>query len=73
MLDRMDTYDWAIEELALSGTVGLGPCHPSTVYRWARTINKRLEAGKYDWRVKPDVKNRAVIVDPDVHIRHIKN
>lgn len=48
----MDGYQYAIEELALDGAVSLGRCSPSTVYRWAREINQRLEQEHYSWRVK---------------------
>lgn len=58
----MDNFDYAIAELSLSGTIGLGRCSESTVYRWAREINARLEAEKYDWRVKADAKNRSIYV-----------
>lgn len=51
----------AIQEIALSGGVGLGRCSTSTVYRWARTINAILEREKYDWRVKPDIPNRGLL------------
>ena len=44
----MDQYQMAIQEIALSGGVGLGRCSTSTVYRWARTINAILEREKYD-------------------------
>lgn len=56
----MDNYQFAIEELSLSGAVGLGQCSVSTVYRWASEINRRLTFGKYPWRVKADVKNRII-------------
>lgn len=56
----MNRYQTAIEELALDGTIGLGQCSKSTVYRWAKKINQILETQKYDWRVKPDYKNRSL-------------
>lgn len=56
----MDNYDFAIEELHLSGTVGLGRCSASTVYRWAHIINDRLKTQHIEWRVKPDIKGRAL-------------
>lgn len=56
----LDSYDWAIQELSLSGSIGLGPCHSSTLTRWARVINQRLEAQKANWRVKTDHKTNAL-------------
>ncbi len=58
----MDTVQYMIEELCLSGTVGVGARSKSTVYRYVRRINERLTAEKYDWRVKADVKNMAIDV-----------
>ena len=60
----MTPYHWAIEELALAPerSISLGNCSPSTVYRWARRINEILEFGKYDWRVRPCVKERSLYV-----------
>lgn len=58
----LDSYDWAIQELSLSGSVGLGPCHPSTLTRWARIINQRLTAQKANWRVKTDHKTNTLNV-----------
>lgn len=58
----MSNYQLAIEELALSGSIGLGKCSVRTVYRWAKKINEILEAGNYDWRVKPEVKTRSISV-----------
>ena len=55
----MNNYQLAISELSLSGGIGLGNCSASTVYRWEKEINRILEAEKYDWRVKADVKARA--------------
>ena len=64
----MNNYQLAISELSLSGGIGLGNCSASTVYRWEKEIksssiiNRILEAEKYDWRVKADVKARALFV-----------
>lgn len=60
MPSTLDSCDWAIQELSLSGSVGLGPCHPSTLTRWARIINQRLEVQKANWRVKTDHKTNAL-------------
>lgn len=65
----MDKYGWAIEELALSGEVSLGNSSISTVYRWAREINRRLDREKYDWRVKVNDKARSLY---QVSIDHYK-
>lgn len=61
----MDRYQYAIEELSLSGAVGLGPCSKSTLYRWVSIINERLEAKKYDWRVKGNVSDMSISVRED--------
>lgn len=42
----------AVEELSLSGSISLGNCSASTLYRWGRDINEMLSAGNYDWRVQ---------------------
>lgn len=60
----MDNYQFAIEELSLSGEVSLGKCSRSTVYRWARKINDRLTQGNYSWRVKADAKTRTIQAVP---------
>lgn len=65
----MDKYGWAIEELALSGEVGLGDSSISTVYRWAREINRRLDHENYDWRVKVNDKARSLY---QVSVDHYK-
>lgn len=58
----MDTIQFMIEELALSGEIGVGRCSVSTLYRYARQINERLESGHYDWRVKADIKRMSIVV-----------
>lgn len=58
----MDNIQYMIEELSLSGAVGVGNCSKSTLYRYARQINNRLENQKYDWRVKAVAKDMAIIV-----------
>ena len=58
----MDTVQYMIEELSLSGIVGVGRCSKSTLYRYVRQINERLIAEKYDWRVKADAKNMAIVM-----------
>lgn len=60
----MNSYQYAVQELALSGAVGLGPCSKSTVYRWAREVNDILKTEKAEWRVKADVKNFALVAVP---------
>lgn len=42
----------AIEEIAVSGEVGIKKCSASTLYRWCRAINEHLRKNKYEWRVK---------------------
>lgn len=58
----MDTIQYMIEELSLSGAVGVGNCSKSTLYRYVRQINERLERERYDWRVEAKVKDMAIIV-----------
>ncbi len=58
----MDTVQYMIEELALSGVVGVGRCSRATLYRYVRRINERLIAGKCSWRVKANVKNMTIAV-----------
>lgn len=60
----MDNYQFAIEELSLSGEISLGKCSRSTVYRWAKEINARLTQGNYFWRVKADAKTRTIQAVP---------
>lgn len=60
----MNGYLMAIEELALSGAIGLGRCHPSTQRRWVREINAILEHGKYPWRVRKSGGD-GIEIDPD--------
>ena len=49
-----------VEEIAFDGSVSLGKCSKSTVYRWAKAINEYLERNKLDWRVKADYKNSCI-------------
>ena len=63
-MPEIDNYTMAIMELELSGTVSLGSCSKSTVYRWAKTINERLAYENCNWRVKADAKNRSLTVCP---------
>ena len=58
----MDTIQYTIEELCLSGAVGVGNCSKSTLYRYVRQINERLERENYDWLVKADAKDMTIIV-----------
>lgn len=56
----MDNIGFVIEELSLSGAISLGNCSRSTVYRWAKEINKRLEAGHCEWRVKVNTNDMSI-------------
>ncbi len=47
-----DRITLTIEELSISDSVSLGRASKSTLYRWAREINDRLENNQMDWRVK---------------------
>ena len=46
----MDKYQFAIEEIGLSGAVSLGKCSESTLRRWGRKINQRLAWEKCESR-----------------------
>lgn len=37
-----------VEELAFDGSIGLGRCSRSTVYRWTKAINEYLKENKYE-------------------------
>ena len=58
----MDTIEYTIEELCLSVAVGVCNWSKSTLYRYVRQINERLERENYDWRVKADAKDMTIIV-----------
>lgn len=60
----MDNYQFAIEELSLSGEISLGKCSERTVCRWAKEINARLTRESYSWRVKADAKTRIIQAVP---------
>ena len=36
-----------VEEIGFDGSVSLGKCSKSTVYRWTKAINEYLEWNKY--------------------------
>lgn len=61
---RYDEKRASIEELAMDGEVSLGRCSRSTLYRWAKEINERLEAQKYDWRVKAVPADNSLVAVP---------
>lgn len=57
----VDRYQFAIEEMALSGEIGLGSCSRSTLYRWLKEINDRLARQRASWRaVINDVPSRCL-------------
>lgn len=60
----IDAYTMAMQELLLSGEIGLGRCSVSTVYRWAREINKRLAREQASWCVKADIPGRSLKAVP---------
>ena len=62
ILFGIDNYDNAIAELSLSGEISLGRCSVSTLYRWRRIINERLEFEHADWRVAAVVEGRILKV-----------
>ena len=57
---HMDNIGYAIEELALSGSISLGRCSKSTLYRWAKEINERLESTHCEWRVRVNTKEMCI-------------
>lgn len=54
-----------VEELALDGSVSLGKCSVSTLYRWCRAINEYLERNHFDWRVKANRKDMSIYIRED--------
>lgn len=50
----------AVEEIGFDGSISLGKCSRSTVYRWVKAMNEYLERNKYGWRVKADYKNCCI-------------
>jgi transposase len=58
----MDNITIAIEELYLSGAISIIGRSRSTVYRWMKAINERLEFEKCDWRVKANYKDCIIEV-----------
>lgn len=52
----MDIYTAVIEELALDGEVQLTVKSPSSVRRYIREINQRLEREQVNWRCHGDPK-----------------
>lgn len=52
----MNIYTSVIEELALSGEVQLTVRSPSSVHRYIREINQRLERERANWRCYGDPK-----------------
>lgn len=55
----------AIEEIAVSGEVGIKKCSASTLYRWCRAINEHLRKNKYEWRVKASKSTMTIRVRED--------
>lgn len=63
MTPDISIYQWAIEEMSLSGKgVSLHPCSSSTMYKWARECNAILAREKAGWRVKANMKAQALDV-----------
>ncbi len=55
----------AIEELALSGKIGIAgnrslTAAPATTRAWAKDLNQKLQAENYDWRVACDPKTGEI-------------
>lgn len=49
-----------VEEIGMDGSITLGRCSKSTLYRWRKTINEYLEKNHYDWRVKANAKDMSL-------------
>ncbi len=64
----IDNIAMTIEELALDGAVSLGRCSRSTLYRYRKEINRRLEAQHANWRVIAGVADRSlrVVIPPEL-------
>ena len=58
----MNAYAMAVQELSLSGEIALGTCSKSTLYRWARNINRILEEGNCEFRVKANAATMTIQV-----------
>lgn len=56
----------AVEELCLSGSISLGKCSASTLYRWCRDINTKLVKENYDWRIRVNQKDMCLEVVDDM-------
>lgn len=56
----MDNIVMAVEEIGMDGSVSLGKCSKSTLYRWRKAINEYLERNHFDWRVRADVKDMSL-------------
>ena len=50
-----------VEELYFDNSVVLR-CSTSTLYRWAKRVNRYLEKNKYEWRVRPNTKESTIEV-----------
>lgn len=48
------------EEIAFDGAVSMRGMSRSTIYRWAKVMNKYLEDNKYDWRVKANYAEETI-------------
>lgn len=56
----MDRLNILIEEIALSGSVGIPAKSPQTVRNWGKKVNEHLEANGFRWRVRVNVKNQTL-------------
>lgn len=56
----MDNIVLAVEEIGMDGSITLGRCSKSTLYRWRKAINEYLEKNHYDWRVKANAKDMSL-------------
>ena len=54
----------AVEEIGLSGHVGIGRCCKSTLKNWVNDINDYLEANHFDWRVVGQWENKMGSILP---------
>ena len=50
-----------VEEILFDGSIAVD-CSKSTLYRWVREMNEYLEHNKYEWRVRPNIKEMSIEV-----------
>lgn len=56
----MDNIVLAVEKIGMDGSITLGRCSKSTLYRWCKAVNEYLEKNRFDWRVKANAKDMSL-------------